>query len=179
MSQVNGVPTYSLGHDFDSVVRTEYLPLVSTAWAIVGSRSVAEEIVQEVLLKAFRQWGTIGHYDKPGAWIRRVVVRDSISNVRRAKAELRALTQLRRRHRDVEDVSVEVLAFWDAVRTLGPDRQKVVALRVAGDLTIDDIADTLDMQPNTVKSHLRRAREALRDLPAADTCLTHVPEELP
>lgn len=44
-----------------------------------------------------------------------------------------------------------------------PTRQaQVVALKYIDDLSTEEIADVLEMAPGTVRTHLRRALEALR-----------------
>ena len=58
--------------------------------------------------------------------------------------------------------SVEVVAFWSAVRELPSRPRVVVALRYAGDRTVAEISAILDMPEGTVTSDLSRARTALQ-----------------
>ncbi len=53
----------------------EYAPLVRLATLITGDVAVAEVVVQEAFARALARWKRIEHYDKPGAWVRRVVIR--------------------------------------------------------------------------------------------------------
>ncbi len=59
---------------FDLLYRKEYAPMVRLAWTLVGQRDVAEEIVQDAFVEAHRRWNRLCTYDKPGAWIRKVVL---------------------------------------------------------------------------------------------------------
>ena len=59
---------------FEDVYRSEYAPLVRLAVVLTGRLDVAEELVQDAFEAAHRQWGHFGGYDRPGAWLRRVVL---------------------------------------------------------------------------------------------------------
>jgi RNA polymerase sigma-70 factor (ECF subfamily) len=49
-----------------------------------------------------------------------------------------------------------------AMKSLSRDARMVCELRFFDDLSIDEIAETLRMNPETVKSHIRRSRIFLR-----------------
>jgi RNA polymerase sigma-70 factor, ECF subfamily len=58
-------------------------------------------------------------------------------------------------------VSVESLAFWEAVRTLPSRPRAAVVLYYAGDRPVSEVATILDVPEGTVRSDLARARTAL------------------
>ena len=82
---------------FVALVEREHRGLTAASALIVGNRSMAEEIVQDVLERTYRRWKHVDTYDRPGAWVRRAVVNQSISVARRATTERSALDRLRRR----------------------------------------------------------------------------------
>src|SRR5687768_10837221 len=88
--------------DFDRLYRQEYAPLVRLAWTLTGRWAVAEELVQEAFLRAHRRWDTIGTYQRPGAWVRRILLNLATSRARRMAAEARALVRLTGRQLDDE-----------------------------------------------------------------------------
>ena len=57
----------------------------------MGNRSTAEEIVQDVLERTYRRWSRVDTYDRPGAWVRRAVLNQSISVAGGARNERSAL----------------------------------------------------------------------------------------
>ena len=57
---------------FEAFYLREYHAVVRLAYALSGSRLVAEDIAQEAFLQAFREWETIRH---PSAWVRKLAVR--------------------------------------------------------------------------------------------------------
>ena len=68
--------------DYTTFFRREVRSLVALAAAIAGADR-AEEIAQEALLRAHREWDRIARYDKPGAWVRRVTINLATSSRRR------------------------------------------------------------------------------------------------
>jgi RNA polymerase sigma-70 factor (ECF subfamily) len=154
------VPTAFL--DFTAFYRRELPALVTLAAAIAGTDR-AEEVAQEALLRAHRDWRRIERYDKPGAWVRRVTINLAASTRRRRATEARALARLAHR-RQVDAPPPETDGFWSLVRQL-PDRQAAaVALHYLEDLSIAEMALVLDCAPGTAKAHLHKARQALAAL---------------
>jgi RNA polymerase sigma-70 factor (ECF subfamily) len=145
--------------DFTAFFRAELRSLVALAAAIAGTDR-AEEIAQEALLRAHREWDRIARYDKPGAWVRRVTINLATSSRRRRWSEHRALRQVATR-RQLDAPPPEVDGFWELVRRL-PDRQAAaVALYYLEDLSIAELADALGCAEGTAKAHLHQARQSL------------------
>ena len=116
------------GVTFDELYRREFRALVALTYGLCGSQSAAEELVQEAFLAAHRRWERIGAYDDPSAWLRRVVVNQSLSAVRRRVAEARAMARLGGRRVLPDTLPERDEAVWRAVRAL-PDRHaQAVAL---------------------------------------------------
>ena len=146
---------------FDDLYQRDFRSLVALAAGLSGSRSAAEELVQEAFLTAHRRWETVGEYDDPSAWMRRVVVNRSVSVVRRRVAEGRALTRVGNRRVLPDALPERDEAVWRAVRAL-PDRQaQAVALYYVEDCSVAEIAEILECAEGTVKAHLHKARRAL------------------
>lgn len=161
---------------FEELYRREFRGLVALAYALSGSRSAAEELVQEAFLAAHRRWGRLAGYDDPAAWLRRVVANQSVSTIRRRVAEARALARLGGRRQLPDSLPEADEAVWRAVRRLPPRQAQVVALHYINDQSVAGIAKTLDCAEGTVKAHLHKARQALARALAAETD-TETPEE--
>ncbi len=154
-------PTVSFHKDFDSFYTRERNPVVGLAYVLSGSRSGAEDLAQDAFLMAYKQWDTVGAYDNPGAWVRRVVSNNSVSSIRRRTAEAKALVRFGGSGFVVPDMSPDAMTMWTAVRKL-PERQaQAIALRYYDRSSVADIARILDCSENTVKTHLRRAKKTL------------------
>jgi RNA polymerase sigma-70 factor (ECF subfamily) len=147
---------------FEDFYRREYVSVVGLAYALSGSRSGAEDLAQEAFLAAHRNWEKIIGYDRPGAWVRRVVANLSVSTFRRGIAEARALARAAvGQPTEIPDLGAAQPSFWAAVRALPRRQAQVVALFYLEDLPISDVAEILDMTPGTVKRHLHRGRQTL------------------
>jgi RNA polymerase sigma-70 factor (ECF subfamily) len=140
---------------FDAFFARERGAVIGLAFALTGDQGLAEDIVQDAFLEAFRNWDRIAGYERP-------VANMSVSTFRRRRGELRMLTQLSARQEwDVPDLSPSTLVFWQAVRSLPKRQAQVAALFYLEDRSIADIAMTLEMAEGTVKKHLYDGRKAL------------------
>lgn len=150
---------------FEGFYRAEYPQMVAVARAFAPDRSAAEDLAQESFAAAHRHWDRISRYDDPRAWVRRVLINRATSMRRRLGAERRAVARAGHDpHRGVApDLSPPTAEVWDEVRRLPRRQQQAVALHYVGQLTTEEIADTMGCSAGAVKSHLHRARITLRD----------------
>lgn len=148
--------------DYSAFYQAEFRPMVALAAAVSGRHEVAEDLAHEALTKAYRHWGRISQYDKPGAWLRRVTVNLALSSRKRFAAEIRAKLRIAaeptlgpppERHHDV----------WHHVRSLAPKQRAAIALFYLEDLPVAEIAQILGCEPATAKVHLHQGRNALRN----------------
>ena len=145
--------------DYSTFFRREVRSLIALAAAIAGADR-AEEIAQEALLRAHRDWERIARYDKPGAWVRRVTINLATSSRRRRSSERRAIERSGGQ-RQLDAPPPEVDEFWALVRRLPQRQAAAVALHYLDDLSIADIADALGCTESTAKAHLHQARRTL------------------
>lgn len=131
------------------------------AYVLTGSRPVAEDLVQDAFLEAHRRWETIGAYDAPEAWLRRVLVNKATSRGRRLVTEAKLMTRLRSRRAEGPDMPEPSDEVWAAVRSLPRRQAQAIALRFWNDCTVGEIAAILGCGEETVKTHLSRARATL------------------
>jgi RNA polymerase sigma factor (sigma-70 family) len=143
------------------VYRREYPRLVAVAWGLTGSRETAEDLAQEALLALHRQWDDISRIENPGAYVRRTCSNLAVSQVRRRVAEAKALLRLNARPVVDAGVDEDAEAFWAEVRRLPRRQAQAVALFYGYDLSVEDVADTLQVAQGTVKAHLHAARATL------------------
>jgi len=146
---------------FDEYYQRDYRSLVGLAYVITSDHATAEDLVQDALTAAHRNWEKVSRYDKPGAWVRRVLVNRSTSRFRRLASETKATLRLRaepERALEPSDPNIEV---WKAVAALPKRQSQVIALHYWDDQSLAQIADILECGTETVKTHLKRARRAL------------------
>lgn len=162
-SPVSAVPS-TPAVEFDRFCREEFAAVTGLAFVLTGSWTAAEDLAQEAFFAAFRRWDELRDYDKPGAWVRRVVANRAVSWRRRIHTEARALARLGTRNRAdaaVTEIPERHAEVWAAVRRLPPRQAQVFALTYVEDLPVARVAAILDISADTAKTHLRRARAAL------------------
>jgi RNA polymerase sigma factor (sigma-70 family) len=146
---------------FSAFYEAEYRAMVRLAVALVGRRDVAEELVQDAFVSLHGRWDRVSKYESPEGWLRRVVINRSMSALRRRTVEVRLLgrlSRLRERSSEMPDVEGEI---WQAVAALPKRQAQVIALMFVDDLSVTQIAAVLECEENTVRTHLRRARQSL------------------
>ena len=138
--------------------------MVGLAYALSGSRSGAEDLAQEAFLAAHRRWDHVGRFERPDAWVRRVVANLSVSSFRRRVVEAKAYARIAMGSgENLPELSVDDVEFWRAVRSLPRRQSQVIALHYLEDMSVLEVARVLDMAEGTVKKHLYDARRTLAD----------------
>jgi RNA polymerase sigma-70 factor, ECF subfamily len=146
--------------NFETLYRQELAPLIALATTMTGNRDLGADLAHEALARAYRDWRTVGSLDRPGAWVRRVLINLTVDAHRRAARETQAVLRLDP-HPLVALAEVSSETFWAAVRAL-PERQRAaVTLFYIEDLAIAEIADILGIARGTVKTSLFMARRSL------------------
>ncbi len=140
--------------------------LVRLARVFCDDRDAAEDLVQEAFIRLHRSAGSIRDLGRAPAFLRSIVINLARDHNRRGLMSLRHRASSEpptpppgpdeRAVRDDEDDEVLL-----ALRTL-PDRQRAcLVLHYYEELSIGEVADTLRISPNSVKTHCRRGLAAL------------------
>lgn len=145
---------------FERFYEYQFGPMVGLAYQLTGRRDVAEDLVQEAMVRAYREWGRISSYERPDLWLRRAVLNLTTSRWRRQRTAARSWIASGR-PTEVPGPSAETEAVWEQVRRLPRRQAEVVVLYYGGDLPVDEVADILECSSGTVRTHLVRARAAL------------------
>lgn len=142
---------------FEDLFRSRYEPMVRVAFLLVGSRTEAEDVVQDAFARIELRWARL---DNPHGYLHRCVVNRSHDVLRRRRLEQR----FRLLHRDEGATELEADELGDALASLTPKRRAAVVLRYYAGLPEREIAEVLRVRPGTVKSMLHRALAQLREV---------------
>jgi RNA polymerase sigma-70 factor, ECF subfamily len=142
----------------------------SIALRILGDRSAAEEVAQDVFFELHGKLPELRSADHVLYWLRRVTAHRSIDYVRK---RLRRPEVAMDWHEvpEVPDVSSTsqppdpLLSRWlqQLVRSLPTVARAVLVLRYQEDMSPEEISRAMDMPIATVKSHLQRSLRLLRE----------------
>ena len=148
---------------FDDWVGARLPALVRFAAVLTGDRGLAEDVVQEVLIRAYGRWHRITTLDQPDAYLRRMITNEFLSWRRRwaritpqpEVTPAAAAPDHAAAHAERDVIRVELAKL--------PRRQRaVLVLRYYERLTDAEIADLLGCPAGTVRSLASRALAALR-----------------
>jgi RNA polymerase sigma factor (sigma-70 family) len=127
-----------------------------------ASRADAEDAAQEAMLLAWEQWGDI---QEQAAWVRTVAVRAYWKQVRAREptVPLEESGCQAVAGSDLDIFTEEQQQVLRALRALPPGQRTVVALRYDG-ATCEEIAELTGKPSATIRSNLRHARKALKEM---------------
>jgi RNA polymerase sigma-70 factor (sigma-E family) len=160
---------------FDDYVRLRGPALVRLARLITGDRHLGEDLVQEVLIRAYPRWSRILAGGRPDVYLRRMLVNAHISWRRRRSSREAADPRPERPDPPVPgDVGAEAAerdAVWRLIVRLPPKQRVAIVLRFYEDLDDTVIAEILGCAPVTVRTHIMRALASLRQHAATEESL--------
>ena len=143
--------------------------LVRMVRLFVDDRNADEDLVQEAFIRLARSAYRIDDPRKAAAYLRSIVLNLARDHNRRGLVSLRHHLPQDPREATVEDELVLQETHREVVEALRerPRRQRdCVVLRYYDELGVDDIADTLGLSRNSVKTHLQRGLRSLESHPA-------------
>jgi len=162
------------------VIFTEYVAehqrgLLRFATALTTDEALGEDIVQDVLARAYAKWDAISALDRPHAYVRRMIVNEYLS-WRRRWARITP-------YADVEPAGIEVdhaaqhadrSALMAEIARLPRKQRAVLALRFYEGMSDPEIAETLGCTSGTVRGYASRALARLR-VQITEDCLSVPP----
>lgn len=138
--------------------------LVRLARFFADDRNAAEDLVQEAFLRLRRSFHRIESPDRTAAYLRSIVLNLARDHNRRGLMSLRHRIPEEESRLSAEDRIVmreDQQQVIDAVRALPRRQRDCVTLRYYLELSIPDIAMTLGISVNSVKTHLQRGMAVL------------------
>ena len=154
-----------LAPEFEAFVTTRGPALLRFAFMLTRDAGLAEDLVQEALIRAHRRWPRLSQMDGPEAYVRRIVVNQMLSwRRRRASGEVPG-TVPDLGHPDATDALAERDLVWRVIGELPARQRAVLVLRYYEALPDREIALVLDCAEGTVRSLAARAFETLRHHP--------------
>jgi len=141
-------------------LHTSYPRLVAAVALTSGSRSAAEDAVQEALLRAWERSEKGDEIDSLEGWVTTVALNLARSGLRRIRSERRARVWLAGSAVG-EPPSADRVDVDRALAALPRRQREVAVLRYYLQLDTREVASALELNEGTVKSTLFRARAAL------------------
>ncbi|MBB5955221.1 RNA polymerase sigma-70 factor (sigma-E family) [Saccharothrix tamanrassetensis] len=146
---------------FEDFAAGQVTPLLRYATVLTGDPHLAQDVVQECLLRAQQRWARIGGLDAPGAYLKRMVTNEFLSWRRRFKVHS-TLTGIDPPTPDPAGRYDERDAMLRRIARLPRKQKAAVVLRFYEGYDDAEIAAVLGCTQGTVRSHISRALSTLR-----------------
>lgn len=149
---------------FEEFYEANYGRIVALAAAVLGDRHTAEDVAQEAFTRALTRWPSVGGYDLPEAWVRRVALRlavDAGRRVQRARRFSVLLTGARRESPSEAGDLLASTALSQALMRMPLRQREVLVLHYLADLPVEVIARDCGVPAGTVKTRLAAGRRRL------------------
>jgi RNA polymerase sigma factor (sigma-70 family) len=157
----------SLTHMFQSAesaynqwVRDHYRFVLRSAWALTGSRAVAEDVVQDCFASAWKHKGQLRDAALVRPWLFKIMRRSAFRHAAPAPV---APGEIDEAAGAAEEAGInDRLDVVKALAKIAPIHREVLVLYYFDDMPTVRMAEALEIAPGTVLSRLARARDALK-----------------
>lgn len=163
---------------FESFMKNYQNMVFSTAMRLLANESEAQDISQEVFLKAYERFGELRESRTAGGWLKTVATNLSLNHLTRYRSRWSFFSELTAAHGQEEEKELDFAASQDLEADLAsgdrhaiveqalqklPSAQRVplVLYHIEG-LRYEEIAARLRISLGKVKTDIFRGREALR-----------------
>ena len=164
---------------FDEFAAAHLRSLIGLATAMSGDPALGEDLDQDVLLKAHRNWTKIEKLGSPPAYVRRMLVNEFVSWRRKwSRLVPTAEIQLTDDRPDHASTHADRAALQTQLDRLPRQQRAALALRYFAGLSDGEIAEALRCEVTTVRSYISRALATLRGRPGELLTTNHHTELL-
>jgi RNA polymerase sigma factor (sigma-70 family) len=145
-----------------------YKAMFNTCYRIVNNNQDAEDIMQESFLKAFQNLGRYKGEASFGAWLKKIVVNQSIDFLRKRKIKF-----IRIEDNIVNTIDEETEVLWEiddntthkeiikGINNLPHGYKIILSLYLLEGYDHDEISQILNITPSTSRSQFNRAKKRL------------------
>ena len=155
---------------FEAFYQRYRAPVFRAAFGLTGDRELAEEVLQDTFVRAYRHRANLLGDRSPLPWLNRVALNLCYSAHGRRRIAVRpmddAMGDSLRDHgpQPAEWAEQQELCRWvrDGVAALPPKQRGVIVLYYLDGLSLLETSEALDLPLGTVKSRLHYALQALR-----------------
>ena len=159
--------------EFNSLVHDFGPKSLAIAYHYVGNKAAAQDVAQEAFMKAHRALNQFRGDSALSTWFFTILVREAKRYRKRQKRKQQILDLFRFSKPDDDETNLQEIdsierneiqkALANAIMHLSPNQRDVIILIYMQDLTVAETATILGKASGTIKSHMHRALEKLRE----------------
>ena len=160
-------------HTYEALVRAYSKDLYRYGYWLCHDPSVAEDLVQETFLRAWRSLESLKDQNAAKSWLITILRRENARRFERKRFDLVDIEE----HQVEDHISIateqeiENHLLRRQINKLEPEYREPLLLQVIGGFSGDEIANILELNRNTVMTRLFRARNQLKE--ALETSQEH------
>lgn len=164
--------------DFESIARQFRPKVFRFLLASTRDRDIADNLTQECLLRAYQAYGRFRGDCKPDSWLLQIALNLLRDHGRNRRFQFWKRTRTHGiQARDMQEIladkgpspeadllkSERLQRVWSAVDLLSERQRSVFLLRFVEDMEVLEIAAVTGLKEGTVKAHLFRAVQSVKD----------------
>ncbi|WP_299356323.1 RNA polymerase sigma factor [Mucilaginibacter sp.] len=158
---------------YADLVRLHQRFVFTLAMRFTKSREDAEEVAQDCFVKAFRSLESFKQESKFSTWLYSIVYTTAMTSLRKKRLDTSSIddeeTYIQIENvssgYDTDNIENKSRSFYlnQAIEQLTPDDATIITLFYKGEQSLEEIAQALGIEANSVKVKLFRARQRLKE----------------
>ena len=156
---------------FGPLIERYKIPIYRLVYRMVRNRDDAEDLVQEIFIKAYNGIKDFKTGNRFLPWLSRIAVNHTLNFIRKEKRVDIQPLEWTENYADCKNDPVEMVEhkmlkekIARAMARLPEDYRVILILRVEEELSYDEISQSLNIPKGTVMSRLARARQRLKEI---------------
>ncbi len=138
--------------------------LYKLAYSYSNNQDSALDILQEAITKALENINKLKNPEYVTTWFYRILINESLLYIRKNKKIIQyTLIDEEKAFENYEDILIENLDIYHLIQNLKPKIKTVIMLRYFENFKIEEIAQILNVNTNTVKSRLYKGLRELKE----------------
>jgi len=157
------------------IYKLYYKAMYNTSFNIMKDGHKAEDVMQEAFLKAFQKIHLYNNTSSFGAWLKRIVINESINSIRKKKPEfITEETYLLEGNSDAEDNQVAASEIdWQntslkhvksALGKMSERYRTIISLLLLEGYDLEEVAEIMDVTYGNARVLYMRAKNKLQEL---------------
>lgn len=153
---------------YEALVRAYHRDLYRYAYWLCKDQSIAEDLVQETCLRAWKSLDSLQDEKAAKSWLITILRRENARRFERKQFDLVDIDDYGNDAKVTDDEHHQQAWLQAQIMKLDVEYREPLFLQVVGGFSGEEIGDILDLNKNTVMTRLFRARNQLKELLDSD-----------
>ncbi|WP_440875532.1 sigma-70 family RNA polymerase sigma factor [Thalassotalea sp. PLHSN55] len=150
---------------YEALVKALHADLYRYAYWLCNEKQVAEDLVQETFLRAWRALDSLKDEKAAKSWLITILRRENARRFERKRFEMSDYEESTITDNQSTSTEQQIENHWlrEKIASLPEEYREPLVLQVVGGFSGEEIAKMLELNKNTVMTRLFRARNQLKD----------------